>query len=74
LERLPETQLKNLGRAIARLRVARGLTQEKLAEKADINTRYLQALEAGDFGGSLAVLRRVKKALECSWDELLGTL
>jgi transcriptional regulator with XRE-family HTH domain len=50
---------------------ASGLTQEPLAEKAEITTRYLQQLEAAEFGASLAVLIRLRRALGCRWDTLL---
>jgi transcriptional regulator with XRE-family HTH domain len=43
----PERLLKNVGRRIAELRAARGLTQEQLAEKLDVGVRYIQATEAG---------------------------
>jgi transcriptional regulator with XRE-family HTH domain len=56
------------------LRTAAGLTQEALAEKAGIAPRYLQMLEAGNFGCSLAVLIRLRRALNISWDVLLKNL
>jgi len=59
------------GRNISKLRNERGLTQEQLAEKADVHWRYLQQLEYGPCNPSLKVLARLKKALACSWDELL---
>jgi transcriptional regulator with XRE-family HTH domain len=49
----------------------KGLTQEKLAEKADVSHRYLQSLEAGEKQPSINVVTRLRTALECSWDELL---
>jgi transcriptional regulator with XRE-family HTH domain len=54
-----------------RLRMEQGLTQEKLAEKADVSHRYLQSLEAGQKQPSINVVARLRQALECSWDELL---
>jgi transcriptional regulator with XRE-family HTH domain len=60
-----------LSRNIRRLRAGAGLTQEQLAEKAEITTRYLQQLEAAEFGASLAVLIRLPRALACRWDSLL---
>ncbi len=63
-----------LSRNLVRLRATSGLTQEKLAEKADITARYLQTLEAGNFGGSLAVLVRLRRALGAEWTELLQGL
>lgn len=49
----------------------RGVTQEKLAEGADISHRYLQSLEAGQKQPSINVVARLRLALKCSWDELL---
>ena len=39
--------LKNLGRRIAELRTAAGMTQEQLAERAQITPQYLQRVESG---------------------------
>ncbi len=63
-----------LGRNIARLRSGSGITQERLAEMADIHSRYLQKLEAGVTHPSLVVLCRLKTALDCEWNELLHGL
>ena len=51
-----------------------GLTQEKLAEKADISLRYVQQLEAGQRNPSIATLVRLRKALGCSYDDLFRSL
>lgn len=49
----------------------RGMTQEALAEKADISHRYLQSLEAGQKQPSINVTAQLRLALKCSWDDLL---
>lgn len=49
----------------------RGMTQEALAEKADISHRYLQSLEAGQKQPSINVVAQLRAALKCSWNELL---
>lgn len=64
--------LQKFGRNLARVRSARGMTQEELAERADIHARYLQKLEAGAGHPSLIVLCRLKRALGCDWDDLLA--
>ena len=51
-----------------------GLTQENLAENADIATRTVQFIEAAQFGASLAVLIRLRRALDCRWDLLLAEI
>ena len=60
-----------LGRNLVRLRMEKGMTQEALAEKADISHRYLQSLEAGQKQPSINVVAQLRLALRCSWDELL---
>ena len=54
------------------MRYERGLTQEKLAEKIDRSVRYTQSIEAGEYWPSLPTLSLLKKALKCSWDDLLA--
>jgi len=49
-------------------------SQERLAELAEIHTRFLQKIEKGEFGTSLPVLLRLKRSLKCSWDDLLAGL
>ena len=63
--------LKQLGDNIRRERVARGMTQEQLAEFADLNIRNVQRIEAGEIDVVLSTTARIKKALGCSWQKLL---
>jgi len=73
-ENRPRTpQGKRIGKALQSLRQRAGLTQEKLAEKAGISPRYVQELEIGTRVPSLKVLEALRKAVRCTWDELLGT-
>ena len=62
---------KILGQNIVKLRMAKKLTQERLAEKAEISHRYLQSLEAGKKQPGINVVVRLRHALECHWEELL---
>jgi transcriptional regulator with XRE-family HTH domain len=55
------------GRAVA------GLTQEALAEAAQIELRYVQKIEAAAQGVSLDVLLRLADALDTTPDRLLRT-
>jgi transcriptional regulator with XRE-family HTH domain len=57
---------------LSRLRSRAQLTQEQLAEKSSLHWRYLQKLERPQSNPSLKVLYRLKKALACSWNDLLG--
>ena len=62
---------KRLGKAVICHRSKLGLTQEQLAEQAGIDRRFIQKIEVGELGTSLAVLKRLRKALKITWDALL---
>ena len=55
-----------------RERVAVGLTQERLAEKADLNIRTLQSIEAGELNVLVTTAMRLQKAMGCDWNKLMG--
>jgi ribosome-binding protein aMBF1 (putative translation factor) len=57
---------------VRRLRSAAGLTQAKLAEKVDLELRTIQKFEAGQINPPMTTLDRLRRALGCSWEELLG--
>ena len=59
-----------LGENIVALRGRRTLTQEQLAEKIGVSTRYIQSLEAGEYFPSLPKLVKLKLALRCGWAEI----
>jgi transcriptional regulator with XRE-family HTH domain len=63
-----------LGRNIGRLRSQSGLTQEKLAEAAEISRGFLQEIEKGAKNPTINVVSRLRRALRCSWEELLRGL
>jgi len=65
---------KQFARNLSRLRAAAGLTQEALAEKAEISVRYVQFVEAGRYIPTVAVAGRIREALDCSWDDLCAGL
>lgn len=54
---------KLLGARIRELRLARGLTQERLAEASDISAPYVAQLETGTAMPSVPVLLRIAAAL-----------
>jgi transcriptional regulator with XRE-family HTH domain len=56
--------LKALGANIRRYRKERGLTQERLAELAEIDPKYCGQLERGEVNVSVLTLQRVAKALK----------
>jgi transcriptional regulator with XRE-family HTH domain len=51
-----------------------GLTQDALAELAEIDRRHVQRMEAGTANPGIDVIVRVRHALRASWDELLQGL
>jgi transcriptional regulator with XRE-family HTH domain len=65
-------QLQTFGRNVRRERMSRKLTQEKLAELVDLNIRTIQKIEAGDVNILLTTVVRVRSALKCPWESLLG--
>jgi transcriptional regulator with XRE-family HTH domain len=67
-----KAQLKQFGANVRRERVAKGLTQERLAELVDLNIRTLQKIEAGHINILVTTLMRIQRALNCSWDKLVG--
>jgi transcriptional regulator with XRE-family HTH domain len=48
------------------------MTQERLAELADLNLRTVQKIEAGQLNILLTTLIRIQRGLGCPWDKLLS--
>ena len=65
-------QIKSFGVNLRRERMRRKINQEKLAELVDLNIRTVQKIEAGDVNILLTTVLRLRKALGCSWDALMG--
>jgi transcriptional regulator with XRE-family HTH domain len=61
-----------LGRLIRRLRAARGLTQERLAERADLSCETVRRLERDAVSPSLETLHRLAAGLDTSLTTLFG--
>jgi len=64
-------QLKKFGANVRRERTGMGMTQEKLAELADLNIRTVQKIEAGDINILITTLFRLHRVLDCEWERLL---
>ena len=62
---------KALGKNVCKLRTAANITQEQLAEKADISRRYVQLIEAGTYTPTIAIVSRLRVALKATWNDLL---
>ena len=63
-------RIKVYGANVRRERVRKGWTQEKLAEKAQLATRNLQKIEAGEINVLLTTAFRIQLGLGCSWKRL----
>jgi transcriptional regulator with XRE-family HTH domain len=66
------SKLQNLGANVRRVRNARGMTQERLAELMDVHLRSVQKIEGAEITILVTTLHRLRDALKCSWEELLG--
>ena len=66
---MQEAQL--FGRRLRELRKERGLTQEALAEAADVSGNYISDLELGLKVPSLTILVRLSHALDVAATELV---
>lgn len=55
--------IKDLGRKVAELRVARGLTQERFAERLGVSLKYVQRIEAGSENLTVDSLHRLATKL-----------
>jgi transcriptional regulator with XRE-family HTH domain len=72
LDRIQAAQLKQFGSNVKRERVARRMSQEKLAEAVELHPRTVQKIEAGETNILITTMLRIQKALKCSWEALLG--
>ena len=67
--------LKEMGERIIQCRKSLGLTQEQLAEKADLTTQAISLFESGKRAMRPDSLLKLATALNCSTDYLLtGTI
>jgi transcriptional regulator with XRE-family HTH domain len=64
-------QLQTFGGNVRRLRNAQAITQEKLAELADLNIRTIQKIEAGQTNILITTAARIQEALACDWNKLM---
>jgi transcriptional regulator with XRE-family HTH domain len=66
--------LKQLGNNIRRERMTKGMSQQQLAEFADLNIRNVQRIEAGEIDALLTTVVRISKALSCPLERLVPKL
>jgi len=62
------------GKRAKELRLLKGVSQEKLAELADLDRTYIPGIEAGKRNVSLEVIEKIAKAFSMSISELLTDL
>ena len=62
--------LTSFGRNVARIRNERGLSQDKLAEKADLDRTFVSGIERGVRNPGIKTVLRIARALEVSIGEL----
>lgn len=67
----PLPWLKQLGDNVRRERIAKDLSQQQLAELADLNIRNVQRIEAGEIDVLLRTIIRIRKALGCPLEKLM---
>ena len=58
---------------LRRIRHDKQLTQEELADSADLSARYIGAIERADVSASVTVLGQIADALGVEPDELLNS-
>lgn len=68
----PEAIQKALGASILRQRLARGWSQEALAERIDVSMSYVGLLERGERVPALPTLLALAQVFDTSVDALLG--
>jgi len=69
----PKRFVQRVGRRIAELRKARGLTQQDLADRLDMGMSQMQRLERGRHAPTLGTIWRIAKALRVEPVQLFVT-
>jgi transcriptional regulator with XRE-family HTH domain len=62
--------LRAFGRNVARIRADRGFSQDKLAEKADLDRTYLSGIERGVRNPGIKTVLRISRALNVDVGDL----
>ncbi|MBI2429203.1 MAG: helix-turn-helix transcriptional regulator [Ignavibacteriales bacterium] len=68
---MKEAILLKLGKRIRNERLEKGLSQEQLAELANVHRTYIGMIERGEKNISLLNIERISKALKITVSELL---
>lgn len=65
---------RQIVKRIRNIRKSKGLTQECLAELADISLTHMSLIETGTIEFSLPILIKISETLRVSTDELLSAI
>ena len=67
-----KTLLTRIGSNVRQERINAGLTQGRLAELAELDIRTVQKIEAAELNLLITTVARLREALRCRWENLLG--
>ena len=65
------TVVQKFGMKLRKIRKAKGVTQEKLAESAGIDFSYLNRIESGKRNPTLKIIAKIARVLGIRLDELM---
>jgi len=65
------TVVQKFGMKLRKIRKAKGVTQEKLAEKAGMDFSYLNLIEGGKRNPTLKIIAKIARVLGIRLDELM---
>ena len=63
---------RSLGKRVRKLRIGQGLSQEQLAERADLHWTHISGIERAQYNVKLSTLTRVSRGLGVSLSELFA--
>ncbi len=61
-----------IGAKVKEIRSKRGITQDQLSERMDINSKYLSSIERGKENPTLNTLIKLSQSLEVNLDEIFS--
>lgn len=72
MDGVPSTARQRFADALRRLRQEKGLSQEELAEKADLHRNYVGSVERGERNVGVDNMERLAQALGTELVDMLG--